>query len=98
MHSEHERMVFDVPESSIFVPSLFLLYVSDLPAMILEYTLVGYALADVSTSVADVSKPRDRASAVSSLVRNHVHIGEWYNLCAILVYPIKIKILVVSRL
>ena len=94
MRNDDYMVVFGKPQGTVLEPLLFLLYKSNL-SMILEYTLVSYA--DDKTLLAEVRKPSNRVSAVSSLNCDLARIGDRCKRWGMLVNPIKTKALVISR-
>ena len=83
-----------MPQGSILVPLLFLLYTLE-PFSILENKLIGYA--DDSTLMAVVPSPIVRVAVAESLIRDLVRVSEWCDLWWTKLNATKTKTMIVSR-
>ena len=83
-----------MPQGSVLVPLLFLLYTSELFS-ILENNLIGYA--NDSTLMAVVPSPGIRVAVAESLIRDLGRVSEWCDLWGMKLNASKTKTMIVSR-
>ena len=93
-HSKLVNVLSGVPQGSVLVPLLFLLYTSELLG-ILENKLIGYA--DDSTFIAVVPSPGARVTVAESLNRDLVRLNSWCALWGMKLNESKTKTMIVSR-
>ena len=87
-------VVSGVPQNSVLVPLLFLLYTSELFS-ILENKLIGYA--DDSTLMPVVLSPGVRVAVAESLISDLGRVSEWCDLWRMKLNASKTKTMIVSR-
>ena len=88
------NVVSRVPQGSVFVTLLFLLYTSELFS-ILENNLIGYAVD--STLMAVVPSPGVRVAVEESLMRDLGRVSEWCDLWGMKLNASKTKSMIVTR-
>ena len=92
--SEPRPVVSGVPQGSVLVPLLFLVYTSDM-IIGLENKIIQYA--DDTTLVAVVRSPEMRNQVASSLDRDLERVRNWYSRWGMKLNSTKTKTLLVSR-
>ena len=92
--SQLVNVVSGVPQGSVLGPLLYLLYTSELFA-ILENKLIGYA--DDSTLMAVVPSPGVRVTVTESLISDLGRVSEWCDLWGMKLNASKTKTMIVSR-
>ena len=91
--SEWIPIISGVPQGSVLVPLLFILYTSEMFQLV-ENRLFDYA--DDSTLLVVVRKPADRPAVAASLNRDLATIQEWCNHWLKILNPIETKALLDS--
>ena len=91
--SEWIPIVSGMPQGSVLGPLLFILYTSEMFALVMNRL---YAYGDDSTLPAVVRKPADRPAVATSLNRDLARIHEWCNHGCMILNPNKTKALGLS--
>lgn len=92
--SEQKSVLSGVPQGSVLGPSLFLIYMSDLPD-ILENPI--YSFADDTTLVRIIRNVDERVEAGASIQRDLVSLSKWASRWKMVFNPKKTQLLTVSR-
>ena len=94
MKSKLVNVVSGVPQGSVLVPLLFLLYNSELFSIV-ENKLIGYAVDSTLMSV--VPSPGVRVTVAEFLIRDLGRASEWCDLWRMKLNESKTKTMIVSR-